>query len=144
MHQKVGRLLIGLLAAMAASGCTKEPTTPTVLQAKAQPFVQDVPVPSKFKLDRDKSDHSYTEGRRSVKHFYLGSAEPLAVRNFYVQNMPGADWQIVDEKLQNGVYTITYRKAEERCEIRIEKIPAGWFSPSTRVRATVRSPDLER
>jgi hypothetical protein len=137
-------MLVLPLLTMALTGCPKEPTTPTILLANAQPYVQDVPVPRDFKLDREKSDHSYTEGRRTIKHFYLGSAEPLAARNFYVQNMPGAGWQVVDEKLQNGVYTLTYRKAEERCEIRIEKIPAGMFSPSTSVRATVRSPDLER
>lgn len=144
MPIKIGKMVLVVLSAAIAVGCSKEPAAPTILQAKAQPYVQDVPVPAKFKLDREKSDHSYTEGRRTVKHFYLGSAEPLAVRNFYVQNLPLAGWQIVDEKLQNGVYSITYRKAEERCEIRIEKIPAGWFSPSTRIRATVRSPDLER
>jgi len=144
MQDGIFRKLIVLFIAAVLSGCGKEPTTPTILQAKAQPYVQDVPVPSSFKLDRETSDHSYKEGRRTVKHFYLGSAEPLVVRNFYVQNMPGTGWQIVDEKLQNGVYAINYRKAEERCEIRIEKIPAGWFSPSTRIRATVRSPDLEQ
>jgi hypothetical protein len=144
MRHQICTIGLIVVTVFALTGCPKEPTTPTILPAKAQPYVQDVPVPSDFKLDREKSDHSYTEGRRTIKHFYLGTAEPLAVRNFYVRNMPGADWQIVDEKLQNGVYTLTYRKAEERCEIRIEKIPAGMFSPSTSVRATVRSPDLER
>ncbi len=108
-----------------------------------QPFVMDVPVPDKFKLDREKSDHSYREGRRKVKHFYLGNEEPLPVRNFYVQHMPGQGWKLVNEVLKNGVYTLTFRKAEERCEIRIEKIPAGLFSPSTRIRAMIGAPGLE-
>ena len=142
-HSITTSIALSIFALM-IGGCAKEPRTPTILPAKAQSYVADVPVPTKFNLDESKSDSASQAGRRSVKHFYLGDAPILAVRNFYVQNMPEAGWQIIDETLQNNVYTLNYRKAEERCEIRVEKIPAGWFKPSTRIRATVRSPHLER
>ena len=141
------RTVINIVApfvVLALGGCAKESKTPTILPAKPQSYVQDVPVPAKFNLDESMSDSTSQAGRRSVKHYYLGSSPILAVRNFYVQHMPDAGWQIIDETLQNNVYTLNYRKAEERCEIRVEKIPAGLFKPGTRIRATVRSPHLER
>lgn len=144
MRHGITTTIVAPLVALFIVGCAKEPATPTILKAKPQSYVQDVPVPAKFNLDETKSDSASQAGRRNVKHFYLGNSPILAVRNFYVHHMPDAGWQIIDEKLQNGVYTLNYRKAEERCEIRVEKIPAGWFKPSTSIRATVRSPHLER
>lgn len=151
MPQKLGRpeiivlsVLIG--AASGSAGCKKEPSGPsgpTLLAPRDQPYVADVPVPDGFTLDAEKSDHKFIAGRRQVKHYYLGREEPLLVRGFYIHSMPISGWTLVDEKLHNNVYTITFRKAEERCEIRIEEIPAGLFKPSTRIRATVRSPGLE-
>lgn len=125
-------------------GCKKGPPGPTVVEARAQPYVSDIPVPEKFVLDRGKSDHSYTEGKRRVKHYYMGSEDPQVIRNFYYQNMPTGEWKLVDETLHAGVFTLKYRKFEEVAEVRIEKIPAGAFSPSTQVVVTVRTPHLEK
>lgn len=140
------RILYAAVCAVAMLvGCgDKEPAVPTVLEARDQPYVVDVPVPKGFKLDRRQSDHSYKEGRRKVKHYYLGSKDPQSVRNFYYANMPSGQWRLVDETLTAGVYTLKFRKFEEMCEVRIEKVPAGMFAPSTQVLVTIRTPHLER
>lgn len=132
-----------LLLAAFVSGCKKETGAPTILESRAQPFVADVPVPKGFNLDRQKSDHTYTEGRRKIKHYYMGSEDLQAVRNFYYQKMPSGQWRLVDETLSAGVYTLKYKKFEEACEVRIEKIPARLFKPSTQIVVTVRTPHLE-
>jgi hypothetical protein len=53
--------------------------------------------------------------------------------------MPLAEWQLIDEKLTAGVYELKFRKNEEKCEIRIEKRPAGWFGRGTQVQASLKS-----
>jgi hypothetical protein len=138
--KNLGLCLFALVAAcLLPTGCTKEPTTPTILDQRAQPFVQDVPVPRNFELDARNSDHKIVAGRRSVNHVYRGSDKPLAVRNFYVHYMPMSQWQLVNEKLHAGVYLLHFKKNEEKCEVRIEPVPAGMFGKPTQVRATVKS-----
>lgn len=135
--------LIVLVGAFPGTGCGKKATGPTVVEARPQSYVSDVPVPKGFNLDGKKSDHSYQEGKRKIKHYYLGSEDPQVVRNFYYQNMPTGEWKLVDENLHAGVYTLKYRKFEEAAEVRIEKIPAGMFKPGTQVVVTVKTPHLE-
>ncbi len=138
-------LIAVFLVGAAVVGCgEKEPAVPTILETREQPYVTDVPVPKGFKLDRRQSDHSYKEGRRKIKHYYVGSSDPQSVRNFYYANMPSGQWRLSDESLSAGVYTLRFRKYEETCEVRIEKVPAGMFSPSTQVLVTVKTPHLER
>lgn len=137
-------LIVFVLSLVAAlPGCKKDTGAPTILESRAQPFVADVPVPKGFNLDRERSDHTYTEGRRKIKHYYMGSEDLQAVRNFYYQKMQPGDWKLVDETLASGVYTLKYKKFEEACEVRIEKIPAKLFKPGTQIVVTIRTPHLE-
>src|ERR1043166_884573 len=122
------------------TGCPpKEPTTPTILAQRNQPFVQDIPVPKDFDLEPRKSDHRIVAGRRGVNHFYVGSASPLAVRNFYVHYMPMSQWQLLDEKLYAAVYILKYKKNDEKCDIRIERVPTGMFGKPTQIQVTIKS-----
>lgn len=141
-RQSKSWLYIAALA-LILPGCKKETGAPTILESRAQTFVADVPVPKGFNLDREKSDHSYTEGRRKIKHFYMGGKDLQSVRNFYYDKMPSGQWRLVDETLAAGVYTLKYKKFEEACEVRIEKIPAKLFKPSTQIVVTVKTPHLE-
>ena len=143
MSRRSTLALVVLSLAAALPGCKKETGAPTILESRAQPFVADVPVPKGFNLDRERSDHTYTEGRRKIKHFYMGSDDLQAVRNFYYQKMLPGNWKLVDETLAAGVYTLKYKKFEEACEVRIEKIPARLFKPSTQIVVTVKTPHLE-
>ena len=127
------RLTLLALVVALTGGCSPESREPTILQARAQSFVVDVPLPDKFDLDRRKSTHSLTAGRRKIKHHYLGSAGPLSVSNFYRQKMPDHQWELLDRSLKNGVEILNYRKGEEKCEVRIEELPTGLFGSKTRI-----------
>jgi len=145
MTRKIGSLLASsffiITAALLLPGCpSKEPSTPTILEQRAQPFVQDVPVPRGFELDARKSDHRIIAGRRSVNHIYRGSESPLTVRNFYVHYMPMSQWQLQDEKLYAAVYVLKFKKNDEKCDIRIERVPTGMFEGKpTQIQATIKS-----
>lgn len=127
------RLTLLALVVALIGGCGPEPREPTILQARAQPFVVDVPLPDQFDLDRRKSTHSFTAGRRQIKHHYLGSAGPLSVSNFYRQKMPDHQWELVDRSLKNDIEVLNYHKGAEKCEIRIEELPGGLFGSKTRI-----------
>ena len=127
------RLTLLALVVAVTGGCGPETTEPTILQARAQPFVVDVPVPDHFDQDRRKSTHSFTAGRRQIKHHYLGSASPLSVSNFYQQKMPDHQWELLDRSLKNDIEVLNYRKGEEKCEVRIEELPGGLFGSKTRI-----------
>ena len=120
------------------SACNKGTGEPTLLAARGQFYVADIPVPAKFKLEEQKSNYVYTAGRRRVKNLYEGKASSLAVRNFYVHHMTLSGWELTDDTLANNVFTIKYRKNEERCEIRIERTPRG-LGHVTQIWATIRS-----
>ena len=133
------RLTLLVLGVAMTAGCGPEPKEPTILQARAQPFVVDVPLPDHFDLDRRKSTHSFAAGRRQIKHHYLGSASPLSVSNFYRQKMPDHQWELLDRSLKNGIEILNYRKAEEECEVRIEDFPGGLFGSKTRISILLQS-----
>jgi len=139
MRRRVGTLFLLFGIFMLPAGCPKEQTTPTIIDQRAQPFVLDIPVPKNFELDNRKSDHKIIAGRRTVNHIYRGSDDIQPVRSFYVHYMPLSQWQLVDEKLHAGVYLLNYKKNDEKCEIRIERVPASMFGKPTQVRATIRS-----
>lgn len=131
-------LAVGSVALVPAAGCNRGTGEPTQLAPRGQFYVADIPVPAKFRLDEQKSNYVYTAGRRRVKSLYEGSSSLLAVRNFYVHNMPLSGWELTDDTLANNVYTLKYRKAEERCDVRIERTPRG-LGHVTQIWATVRS-----
>lgn len=143
MRTWFGCLSLVLLACLLAGGCTQPSGNPTLLESRAQPYVADIPVPAGFQRDERKSTYAYTAGTRSVKDFYRGEADMLAVCNFYKHHMPMSNWETKDESLGNTVYLLTYRKGNEQCEIRIERIPLGAFRGSvTQIRAIV-APDAQ-
>jgi hypothetical protein len=123
--------MVGIVLAvggmLAVGGCQKEPSpaSPTVLQTRPQPYVPDVPVPAGFDRDERMSNYTSTAGHREVKDVYRGKEQPLVARNFYLHYMPTSGWDLLDEKLQNSVYTLNFRKDQERCEIRIERVLSG-------------------
>jgi len=132
------RLTLLALVVALAGGCGPKTTEPTILQARAQPFVVDVPLPDHFDLDRRKSTHSFTAGRRQIRHHYLGSAGPLSVSNFYRQKMPDHQWELLDRTLKNGIEILNYRKGQEKCEVRIEELPGGLFGSKTRISVIIQ------
>ncbi len=129
--------------AILAGGCVNDDTGPTMLAQKAQPYVEDIPVPKGFKLLPKKSEHHRYGGGREIDHIYEGRGDPIAVRSFYEHYMPDSGWKLIDETLRkgDGVQLMTYRKGSEQCEIRIERAPAAIIGRVTHVRASIRSED---
>jgi hypothetical protein len=54
-----------------------------------------------------------------LRHTYAGRAPKVVVRGFYREQMPLARWVGRGENNVKGEYTLRYRKAGERCEVRI-------------------------
>jgi hypothetical protein len=134
-------MLTSVLVLMAATGgCNKEPSpaSPTVLQTRPQPYVPDVPVPAGFDREERKSSYASTAGHRDVRDIYRGKEPALVARNFYLHYMPTSGWDLLDEKLQNSVYVLNFRKDLERCEIRIERVPSGSMGTVTQVRVIIK------
>lgn len=138
MSPRLVLMITSVLAGTLLSGCAKEPVTPTILQASNAPFVQDLPVPVGFKLMERMSEDRSVPGKRSVKHVYQGKERPMAVNNFYRHYMPQANWELLEQRLDKGVYSLKYRKGPELCDLRIERMPSEPGSP-TQVRAAIQS-----
>lgn len=113
----------------------------TVLPARPRSYVVDIPVPADFELDRRKSTHENRPGERAVKHYYVGEEKPQPVNDFYKQLMPTFEWEFVDERLQNGAYVLNYEKAGEKCEVRVDLMPGGFWGPKTRVTVVIAAKD---
>lgn len=135
---RVGLLSVVVIGVLGVGACDKESRTPTILQSRPQSYVPDIPVPTGFERDERTSNYTSTAGHREVRDVYRGKEQPLAVRNFYVHYMSTGGWELLDDKLQNAVYLLNYRKDMERCEIRIERIPSGSFGQVTQIRVIVR------
>lgn len=138
MNQQYGLIMVGLWTIVVLGGCQKEPATPTILDATLSPYVNDLPVPVKFRIAERESVDRSVPGRRSVKHIYQGPSEPLAVKNFYRHYMPLSNWELLEERLDQGVYWLKFRKGPEWCEIRVERMPTE-KGRATQVLATIRS-----
>lgn len=143
MRLKITVLLTAWFCPLLAGGCTRDNTGPTMLAQKAQPYVEDIPVPEGFELLLKQSAARRYPGGREIDHIYEGREDPVAVRNFYEQHMPNSGWKLNNETLRkgDGVQLMTYSKGTERCEIRIERAPAAIMGRVTHVRASVRSDD---
>ncbi len=144
MNDRLGQtvvLMFGLAFGLAVTGgCTNKPTGPTILDVAEHPYVSDLPLPKDFKLIERQSADKVTPGFRSVKHIYHGKASLQAVKNFYQYHMPQANWQLDEQTLNKGVYVLKYKKAQERCEVRIERMPSGLFGAAvTQIRAGIQS-----
>ena len=138
MSQRFASVVSSVLAIAFLSGCPKEPATPTILEASNAPFVSDLPVPVKFKLMERISEDRSVPGRRSVKHVYQGKDSPMLVNNFYRHYLPQANWELLEQRLDKGVYFLKFRKGPELCELRIEQMPTESGTP-TQIRATIQS-----
>lgn len=138
MNNRMLVLALGFAGFALLPGCGPRQTGPTILESRAQPYIFDVPVPRKFELDRRRSTHDQSEGKRAIHHLYVGSDTPLAAKNFYRQKMPENGWQLMEEQLKTGVYFLKYKNAEENCDVRIEEIPAGFGGTKTQISVEIK------
>jgi hypothetical protein len=138
MISKLTPVAVFALGGLLIGGCNKEPAVPTILPASINPYISDLPVPDKFKLAERQSEDQVKPGRRTIRHLYEGEASLQAAENFYQHYMPQANWELLERRLNKGVYSLKYRKGMELCEIRIEQTPKG-LGTITQIRATIQS-----
>ena len=110
-------------------GCGPRAAEPTRLMAKQRAPVSDLPVPMGFRILEDESEDAYT-GRRRIylRHLYVGSGEPFAVRNFYRDRMPQYQWQLVNSVHVAGTHSMVFQKGQESCTVAISRSKSGWKS----------------
>ena len=132
-------LLLACICLPALAACGEKPDTqPTIPEPRGQFYWEDIPVPKGFERDDRQSTEHRGVGKRWLKHFYTGKASLQLVTNFYRGRMPEYGWEAGEQKLHNGVQHLHYRKNGEKCEIRIEEIPGGfWGSTKTQVYVVV-------
>lgn len=125
------------------AGCGKEPKTDGILNVSEHPYIADLPHPVDFILVERQSEDHVTQGDRSAKHVYRGKHDLQTVKAFYQHHMPLSNWDAVEQRLNKGVYLLRYRKGRERCEIRVEHMPSGFFGAVTQVRVTIQPSILQ-
>jgi len=135
-------LFAPLLALCLPLACIHSAPRTSILDPRNSYYIEDIPVPVGFAWDRARSEHKSEAGYRSVNHVYVGNADPLAVKNFYIQYMPRSNWELIDQTLQAGRDVLNYRKGQEKCKIIVEPSGSKVFGGRTQVRAVVRYANL--
>jgi len=119
MVTKIAKLLyVMVITAMLAGGCTNSNTG---LVGMPSPILQDIPVPTDFKIVNDRS-RSWTDGTlRFADMLYKGRADNIAIQKFYSQQMPTCHWIAQTEMFAQGRSTMDYVKSGEKCRITVYK-----------------------
>jgi hypothetical protein len=131
-----------LLAALAllGGGCGQErrPGGAVRLAAAATPYERDIPIPNGFRLvERACEDQSTGTRRLYLRHTYEGrAADRYAVRTFYRDQMPRAQWTLVSDGNVKGSYTMRFEKGTEACTVLISDVPSR-LGVNTRVQVIV-------
>lgn len=123
-------------------GCGPKPETPTIPTASNTSYVSDIPLPTGFKIMERLSEDLVKAGRRAVKHVYQGEASAQSIKNFYQHYMPQMNWELREQSLNKGVYLLRYRKGQELCDVRVERMPTG-LGAVTQVQVEIRSYNTE-
>jgi len=102
------------------------------LVAMSRPPIPDIPLPTGFKLDEDRSRNVAGRGMRFVDHSYLGNASRFATARFYKRQMPVNRWNLVTDWYSRGVIRLDFQRESESCRIEISR---GTMLKPTRVNA---------
>lgn len=110
---------VGVLAGLVAlaGGCTSmNDRAPSAVQ---NPMLDDVPLPSGFRLVDDRSVGSTSGKVRIGKYEYSGGLERSEVARFYKEIMPSAGWSLKNESFHHGVSELYFESNAENCVIRV-------------------------
>ncbi len=115
--------LVVLAALSLVAGClgSRGGASPVVLEPSPEPYERDIPLPVGFRL-ADQSSEDWSNGPiRYLRHRYLGSAEPYAIRTFYREQMPLVRWTPISDRLADGRISMRFEREAEVCTITIER-----------------------
>jgi hypothetical protein len=98
------------------------------LVRQPRPPIHDLPVPVNFVLDQKRSGNLDAPGVRLVDHLYKGRDDKIAVRLFYVTEMPLHQWRLVTAMFSQGRVVLNFEKKTERCHV--EVFDGSWWHPT--------------
>jgi hypothetical protein len=108
-------------AAVALVGCGPPPDPSAALTPSAHPPFVDVPVPSGFEREQDKSMAGTSEAGRVAHLVYWGKAPLTAVSRFYKTEMTRSHgWTQGTETLAEGAVELHFAKRDAIAMIRLE------------------------
>ncbi len=116
-----GLLVVGLAGGCSSwsSGSSKKTGGLERLNPRGTAFLEEVAVPTGFRLVEGHSMDHESAGQRMARHEYQGRADPFAVREFYRQQMPQKGWERVSDQSFKGVITMRFEKKLEVCTVQI-------------------------
>jgi hypothetical protein len=118
-------LALGLLPACSSmSGSVSSGHEDTTASAVRDPVLQDIPKPAGFVLDPERSSAIASGKYRLAKCEYGGTLAPSAVKRFYEEYMPSANFELQNWSLDRGEFTMTFESSSEVCTVRIR--PGSW------------------
>jgi hypothetical protein len=135
MKKKIAVLLLFCAFALLSAGCAniskKDDLSknPSLLEPSALLKFSDVPVPSGFKLLSQDSYSFETSGMRVGVLKYQGKANPDQVINFYKEQMPMYNWNLLNV-IEYGDRMMNFERENETCII-------GLFTKGNAVTITV-------
>lgn len=139
---KAGLMLAaGLCALILLAGCGDKKPGANRLHPRGTPFLTGVPVPNGFKLV-DRMSEDYESGSsRFARHQYSGSGDLVAVRDFYVDQMPLMGWSQISTQNVKGVIQMRFEKKTEECTVEIEGGGFGRVTIQVIVKPFSRNPN---
>jgi len=122
--------IICCLLSTALIGCTtvsnsKEPTNPGSLSPQAILKFSDVPVPVGLKSLPEQSYSFESSGVRVGVLKYQGKNNPDQIVNFYKEQMPMYNWNLVNI-VEYGQRLLNFERENETCIVTLQ--PMGWNS----------------
>lgn len=108
-----------ILGAALLAGCaTTNDRTPAAVQ---NPMLDDVPLPSGFRLVDDRSVGSTSGKVRIGKYEYAGGTDRTEVARFYKEIMPSAGWALKNESFDRGTSELYFESNAESCVIKVKR-----------------------
>jgi len=113
-------VLAAVLCILLLAGCGEKKPGANRLHPRGTPFLAGVPVPNGFKLV-DRFSEDYESGSsRFARHQYSGWGDIIAVRDFYIDQMPLMGWSHISNQNVKGVIQMRFEKKTEECTVEIE------------------------
>ncbi len=122
----VGSMIVWLsgCASMTGSVSSSGSDQRAAASAVRDPVLQDIPKPAGFVLDADRSVAISSGKFRLAKCEYDGHLSPAAVKRFYEEYMPSANFELRRWSLDQGVFNLFFESGTEVCTIRAR--PMDW------------------
>jgi hypothetical protein len=111
-----------ILPACESLGLSKSPGSPEGPTASAvrHPTLDDIPVPTGFRLVDDHSVSRIDGHFRVVRFEFIGDMERASLNRFYKEYMAAGGWTLRQERFDRGIYDMRFESDAEECLIRLK------------------------